>query len=224
MKGTVMIRSFRQLNKENSVQTLSDDRCVQSFAQQTIALISYITFFDRKESYELLNYWQFSHLHSFIFPYRECSLISMTSQERVTAYAFTLAKIRKKLSERNSIRTKIVTLDLSPTNSRCSNHVGLFAVSRTFLAHSVMLGGVNVVDWAFSATTGCNAQREHNIICHAELVSASNEPEIPKQVRNDKKSEMRGAAHVDKQPGEFLRANRCYLQGFQYIYPGGRVW
>ena len=49
----------------------------------------------------------------------------------------------KKLSERNSIRTKIVTLDLSPTNSRCSNNVGLFAVSRTFLAHSVMLGGVN---------------------------------------------------------------------------------
>ena len=92
-------------------------------------------------------------------------------------------------------------------------------VSRTFLAHSVMLGGVNVVDWAFSATTGCNAHREHNIICHAELVSASNEPEIPKQARNDKKSEMRGAAHVDKQPGEFLRANRCYLQGAQYIYP-----
>ena len=49
----------------------------------------------------------------------------------------------KKLSKRNSIRTKIVTLDLSPTNSRCSNNVGLFAVSRTFLAHSVMLGGVN---------------------------------------------------------------------------------
>ena len=64
----------------------------------------------------------------------------------------------------------------------------------------------------------------HNTNCHAELVSASNEPEIPKQARNDKKSEMRGAAHVDKQPGEFLRANRCYLQGFQYIYPGGRVW
>ena len=64
----------------------------------------------------------------------------MTSQERVTAYAFTLAKIRKKLSVRNSIRTIIVTLDLSPTNSRCSNNVGLFAVSRTFLAHSVMYG------------------------------------------------------------------------------------
>ena len=46
----------------------------------------------------------------------------------------------KNLSERNSIRTKIVTLDLSPTNSRCSNNVGLFTVSRTFLAHSVMYG------------------------------------------------------------------------------------
>ena len=120
-----------KLNKKNMVQ---------SFALQTLVPIYNITFFDRKESQELLNYWQFSHLHSFIFPYRECSLISMTSQERVTAYAFTLAKIRKKLSERNSIRTKIVTLDLSPTNSRCSNNVGLFAVSRTFLAHSVMYG------------------------------------------------------------------------------------
>ena len=88
-----MIRSIiTQLNKENMAQ---------SFAPQTLAPKSHITFFDRKESYT------------------------------------------KKLSERNSIRTKIVTLDLSPTNSRCSNNVGLFAVSRTFLAHSVMLGGVN---------------------------------------------------------------------------------
>ena len=63
-----------------------------------------------------------------------------------------------------------------------------------------------------------------NTTCHAELALASKDPEIPKQVRNDKKSEMRGAAHVNKKPGEFLRANRCYLQGFQYIYPGGRVW
>ena len=88
-----MIRSIiTQLNKENMAQ---------SFAPQTLAPKSHITFFDRKESYT------------------------------------------KKLSELNSIRTKIVTLDLSPTNSRCSNNVGLFAVSRTFLAHSVMLGGVN---------------------------------------------------------------------------------
>ena len=88
-----MIRSIiKQLNKE---------KMAQSFAPQTLAPKSHITFFDRKESYT------------------------------------------KKLSERNSIRTKIVTLDLSPTNSRCSNNVGLFAVSRTFLAHSVMLGGVN---------------------------------------------------------------------------------
>ena len=96
----------------------------------------------------------------------------------------------KKLSERNSIRTKIVTLDLSPTNSRCSNNVGLFAVSRTFLAHSVMLGGVNA----------------------SRMIQFKLYPE------------REGATHVDKQPGEFLRANRCYLQEFQYIYPGGRVW
>ena len=57
-----------------------------------------------------------------------------------------------------------------------------------------------------------------NTTCLAELVSASKEPEIPKQVRNDKKSEMRGAAHVDKQPGEFLRANRCYLQGSDILF------
>ena len=30
---------------------------------------------------------------------------------------------------------------------------------------------------------------------------------------------LNSATHVDKQPGELLRANRCYLQEFQYIYP-----